>query len=235
MSDSNSTKQQLLNTDDLKKGITYVVTRGKSTEKVTATDFDILFEAKAKAMGLVSGMEAGDALKGNAYAQEAGKKLSSALDQDGDGQVTSKDFEVYFQRQMSFIDAHRSQVDQYLPLVGQCAFGIGAGWVIGRIANKIIKFKLPILIVGFGGYSGMQYLAQNNYINQTLMQQQFEQHMKQMLDVNKDGSLDRKDVEALIDKKMEIVTAKLGPGGFAPGMAGYVTFGFGLLKGLRCF
>jgi hypothetical protein len=230
-----SNQQQLLNTDDLKKGITYVVTRGNSTDKVTAADFDVLFQAKAKAMGLLGGSQAAEAMRDNDLAKSAGEKLTAALDQDGDGQITSKDFELMFNRQMAFIDAHRTQVDKYLPFVGQCAFGVAGGWAIGRVANRIIKYKLPILVLGFGGYSGLQYLAQNNYINQAVMQEQFEQQVKKLLDVNKDGTLDRRDVEALIDKKMEIVTAKLGPGGLAPGLAGYATFGFGLLKGLRCF
>ena len=232
-SDSTTGKeQQLLNTDDLKKGLNYAVSRG--ADRVTAADFEVLFNAKAKAMGLIEGTRAADVFQSD-VAKAAGAKIASALDADGDGSVTPKDFELMFQRQMKYIDAHRGQLDAYLPLAGQCLFGVATGWGVGGFARRVMSYKVPILILGFGTYSGFQYLAQNNFINQAVLQQQFQEQMTKLLDVNKDGTLDRKDVEALIQKKMEIVNTKLGPGGFAPGAVGYATFGFGLLKGLRIF
>ena len=42
-----------LNTEDLKKGLTFIATSGKNTNAATAKDFEYLFAARAKALGFV--------------------------------------------------------------------------------------------------------------------------------------------------------------------------------------
>eukprot|EP00755_Sulcionema_specki_P004793 Sspe_Gene.31008::Locus_15315_Transcript_2_5_Confidence_0.636_Length_459::g.31008::m.31008 len=56
-----------------------------------------------------------------------------------------------------------------------------------------------------------------------------EQVMMQVCDRNKDGKLGRDDLEKLFDANMEVINRKLGPGGFAPGLVGFGTFGLGAL------
>ena len=221
-----------LNTKDLKSGLNYVVTRG-SGEKVSAKDFDVIFKARAAAAGLVPQNSQLDAAMSSDLGKQFMGKAKHMLDADGDGEITTKDFELMFNNQMKFIDANQTQIDRYLPFIGQCTFGIFCGWSVGYVSRSLMTYKMPLGIVGFAGYSGFQYLAQQNYINQEVMKVAFEQKIMQLIDVNKDGMLDKDDVEALIEQKMAIVNTKLGPGGFAPGLAGYCTFSLGMMRGMR--
>ena len=226
-------KSELLNANDLKKGMTFVATRGRSTDAVSAADFAFLFDLKAHAFGL---LEQNDTFKGMLDSDAASlseAELLKRFDMDGDGKITPKDFEILFQKNMSYIDSHEEFLNHNLPFMGQCAFGVVTGFGIGSLARSMSAYKVPIVLAGAVAYQAAQYLAQQNYINQQVMQAALERSLKEMGDFNGDGVVNRKDVEDYMDAKMKIVTTKLGPGGFAPGLAGYMTFALGLFRGLR--
>ena len=156
------------------------------------------------------------------------------FDLDNDGKITAKDFELMFNRQMSFLDENSTAIDKSLPFVGQCCFGVAAGWAVGYAARSLYAYKMPIALSGACCYTGFQYLAQQGYIHKEQCEESLQRTIKTMMDMeHKEGAIDKKDLELLMDKKMEIVTAKLGPGGFAAGMVGYLTFALGVSRGLR--
>lgn len=221
----------LLNTDDLKTGINFLVTRGDTSGRAaTAKDFEILFEAKAKAASLIPENEALKTVQNSSTAQSASDALTKAMDMDGDGKITAKDFELLFQRNMAFLDRNRSYIDQGLPIAGQLLFGFGCGYAVGYMARFLYTKKFMILIGGFAGYSGVQYLLQEQFINQQRVEQTLKKAMMDTADQNSDGQLSREDLNMWIEKRMAIVNAKLGPGGFAPGVAGFASFALGALK-----
>ena len=226
-------KNELLNTTDLKKGLTLLTTLGRSSNEVSAADFAYLFDAKAHAFGLLEQNETCQAILGSDCAKLSEAELIKRFDMDDDGKLTPKDFEILFQKNMSFIDTHEDFLNKNLPFIGQCAFGVTTGFGVGSFARSMSAFKVPIVVVGAVMYQGAQYMAQQNYINQQVMQATLEKGLKDIGDFNGDGVVDRKDIEDYMDAKMKIVTTKLGPGGFAPGMAGYITFAFGLFRGVR--
>eukprot|EP00760_Papus_ankaliazontas_P034214 PhM_4_TR7048/c0_g1_i1/m.31598 len=227
-------EDERLNTKDLTKGATMLLDRD-GDGKITAKDFEGIFEARAKAMGLLASNEhAKQVLDSDAY-KAVEKGAGSLLDADGDGKVTPKDFELLFNRGMVGLNANAATIDPYLPMMGQIAFGLGVGYSLGRVARGFAKSKIIILLAGTGGYFGAQYYAQMGYMEQLALQKTFETQMTKVADVNGDGKLDRKDIDALIESKMKIINQKLGPGGFAPGAMGTGTFALGLLKGLRVF
>lgn len=226
-------ESQLLNTTDLKKGLTFVTTRGRSSDEVSAADFAFLFDLKAHAFGLLEQNEKCKAMLGSDAATLSEAELIKRFDMDGDGKLTPKDFEILFQKNMEFVDSHEDFLNKNLPFMGQCAFGVTTGFGIGTFARSMSAYKVPIVVVGVCMYQGAQFLAQQNYINQQVMQATLEKGLSELGDFNGDGVVDRKDIEDYMDAKMSIVTTKLGPGGFAPGMAGYLTFALGLFRGIR--
>lgn len=213
-----------LNTADLEKALTYVVSRGG--DHVTESDFQFLFDAKAKAAGLIAG---------NEVLRDAAAALGSVASTgtNKDTAVTAKDLVALFDKNMALLDANAGTLDQFLPFAGQCAFGMFVGYGCGYVARSLFRYKVPIALLGFGGYSGLQYLAQQDYVNREVMMAEFQKRVATAFDVNGDGRVTREDLETLIDHRMAIVNKKLGPGGFAPGLAGYATFSAGFMLALR--
>ena len=221
-----------LNTQDIKSATKFVVKGGKDGE-VTAKDFEKIFEAKARAAGLLAENESFQKIKESAIAKAGSDTTRNLLDMDGDGKVDEKDMEIMYQRYMEFLDKNASTFDAYIPFAGQCLFGVGVGYMTGYFARSLYSYKIPIVICSVGLYSGFQYAVQQQFVNKDVVMATAGTQFRNMLDVNKDGKLDREDVAAALEKKMAIVNAKLGSGGFAPGVAGYATFTLGLWRGIR--
>ena len=204
--------------------------------KVTARDFEALFEAKARALGMLEKRETSSKKvlrSGISQWSYMSQKTTKLLDADGDGEITPKDFELIFKNSADLLLRHQDIADLFLPFAGQCAFGLGVGFGIGRLARKLAKSKLLIVAFGGAGYMAAQYYAQQDYLTQKALPTSFENRLTAIGDRNKDGKFDRKDLEELVDQKMKIINTKLGPGGFAPGVVGTATFALGLLRGLR--
>ncbi|KAJ9465510.1 hypothetical protein DIPPA_00737 [Diplonema papillatum] len=224
-----------LNVGDLKSASTYALTGGRKTDAgaLTEKDFAVIFEAKAKAAGLIPQNETLDAILHSEAAKKGSAAVEHALDVNGDGVVDAKDFEIMFGNYVQFLDNNQKTFDKYLPFVGQCTFGTGVGYACGYAARSVYSYKTPILVAGALGYTGAQYMIQQDFMNQELMVQAAQMKVKNMLDINKDGVLNRKDIDELMENKMKVVNRKLGPGGFAPGAAGTATFGLGMALALR--
>lgn len=239
MSESNSSApakgddKQLLSVKDIKKGLTYVVTRGSDRDAVSASDFEILFEAKAKTMGWLNESETFKKLQETDIAKSTAGAVNKLVDTGSITKVTAKDFETMFNKQLEYLDKNAATIDQMLPVAGQAGFGILVGFLVGTAARSLYQYKFAIAFSGVCVYSGLQYLAQEQFINQQQIQAAVQKKLKDALDANKDGDLTREDLELLIEKKMKIVNTKLGPGGFLPGAAGYTTFALGMLFALR--
>jgi len=225
-------KSDLLSTRDVVSGMGTILDRD-GDGKVTVKDFEFIFEAKARALGMLEKSENGKTILDSDIYKNAAKKTTKILDADGDGKITPKDFEIMFQNSANFLLKHQDSVDSYLPFAGQCTFGLGVGFGIGRLARTVAKSKLLIVACGGAGYMAAQYYAQQDFLTQQALQTSFENRLLSLGDRNKDGKLDRKDLEELLDQKMKIINTKLGPGGFAPGVVGTTTFALGLLRGMR--
>jgi hypothetical protein len=225
-------KGQLINTQDIKKASAYLVKGGKEGE-VTAKDFEKIFELQAKATGLMNQNETFQQLKETAVAKYGRETMRSLLDVDGDGKITPKDFELYFERYQDFLDRNSSQFDPYFPFIGQCLFGIGVGYFCGYVARTLYSYKIPIVVLSSAGYFGLQYAAQQQFINKEILLEASRERVKQFLDVNRDGELNKADIEQFVQDRFNIIATKLGPGGFAPGAMGGLTFIFGMWRGLR--
>lgn len=221
---------ELLNVKDLKAGAKAIASFGSSS--ANPTDFVVAFDKVAHAYGLLGETEHFKYFKECQAGQLTEAQLIKIFDADGDGKITPKDFEIMFDRSMKTIDRNEDTLNSYLPIIGQSAFGIGTGYLLGRVARSLYAYKFPIVMTGACAYSGVQYLAQQEYVQRDLMEAAFKKKLFECGDLNGDGVIDRKDLELLLDGKMQIVNKKLGPGGFAPGMAGYFTFAAGLTKGL---
>ncbi|ESL06496.1 hypothetical protein TRSC58_05829 [Trypanosoma rangeli SC58] len=168
------------------------------------------------------------------FGKRASAQFLSFLDADGDGRVTPRDFQVMYDRDLNnFLRRHQRTLDDVLPLIGQCAFGFTMGFVAGRVAHRMYKNKVLILTTSFVLYSGLQYLAQMNFVTQNLLETAFREKLRQLADTNGDGEINREDLNFLVENRMRYVATKLGPGGIAPGVVGYATLGIGLLRGMR--
>ena len=221
---------QLLNAGDLKAGALRIASMGSSS--ANPMDFVIAFDKVARVYGYLGETEQFKYLRECQAGQLTEEQLIKIFDADGDGRITPKDFEIMFSKSLDCIEKNEEKINSYLPVIGQSAFGIGAGYALGRMAKSVYAYKTPIVLTGACVYSGVQYLAQQQYVNKDLVEAAFKKRLFEIGDVNGDGVIDRKDIEALLDERMQIVNTKLGPGGFAPGMAGYLTFAAGLTKGL---
>ena len=73
--------------------------------------------------------------KASSAGQATNKSILNMFDLDNDGKITAKDFELMFNRQMSFLDENSTAIDKSLPFVGQCCFGVAAGWAVGYAAR----------------------------------------------------------------------------------------------------
>lgn len=221
-----------LSTDDLKHGINLLVTRGV-TRPAVASDFSWITTTRDTILGWVEGNSAIDYIRQSTPSQYLTKTARGWFDEDQDGKISNDDFLLSYQRRMVRLEAHRPTLDYYLPFVGQCMFGLTCGWIVGTVARRTYEAMFWIIAFGGAGYYGYQYLAEQQIINKEVVRNHAMGAVKNALDVNKDGELSKADVDAFVEKKLSIVDQKLGPGGFAPGITGGVTFGLGVIKGLR--
>jgi len=224
-----------LNTEDVKYALGYLVTRGDPARPAAASDFAWIPNTKDYLTSFVQGNEYYEYCRTSGPVQCVTGTVRSFLDYNKDGKVTSEDWLALYQAQIRTLDNNRESLNYYLPFAGQCAFGMACGWAVGRFANRMYRNKVTLALVGACGYLAFQYAAESQVINKAIIQQQLEERVRSTLDVNKDGKIDREDVEGLIGDKLTIVKDKLGPQVFAPGMVGVATFALGLLRGIRIF
>jgi hypothetical protein len=225
-----------LNTEDVKGAFDYVVTRGANPRRgVEDADFAFLVRGKDYLLSFVEGNEYFEQFRTSKPVASVVKRVRGCFDYDADGRVSASDYHRSYDGATRWMVSKQGTLDYWLPFLGQCAFGMAFGWVIGRVANRLYQAKMMILILGASGYFGVQYLAEKRVVDYDLIRMGVERQVRQTLDVNGDGDLDRRDVEALIAERMKIVVDKLGPQVFAPGMVGAATFGIGLLRGIRFF
>ncbi|CUF12512.1 transmembrane protein, putative [Bodo saltans] len=223
-----------LNTSDVKSAFDYIVTRGVKPRRIPIdTDFDCLVNAKNWALSFVEGNEYYEQFRTSKPITSVTRSVRKYFDYDADGKVSAADYHKSYVGAMTYMTSKQTTLDYWLPFLGQCAFGMAFGWVLGRVAYRMYQAKLLILIVGGGGYLGLQYLAEQRVIDYDLIRAATERQVRQTMDVNKDGSLNVEDVEALVAERMKVVVDKLGPQVFAPGLVGVATFGLGMLRGFR--
>ncbi|ORC89712.1 uncharacterized protein TM35_000112460 [Trypanosoma theileri] len=230
-----SFQDQRLNTKDLENALDLALTLGKPrNEDNTFKVFEYLFDARDALFNLLNSNQefqkfASSELGNRVYAQ-----VLKALDADGDGRLTPRDFQILYDRDLkNMLRRNESTLNAVLPLAGQCAFGFTVGYFAGRLAYRLYRSKFIIISTSVVAYSALQYLAQKNFVNQKVLEKAFQEKLKELADVNGDGVLDKNDIEFLVQNRLRYVTTKLGPGGIAPGAVGYATLGLGLLRGMR--
>eukprot|EP00755_Sulcionema_specki_P000411 Sspe_Gene.299::Locus_101_Transcript_1_1_Confidence_1.000_Length_1340::g.299::m.299 len=158
-------ENEKLNTEDVKKGISYALDVD-GDGKVTAKDFERFFQWKAAAAGLIASDDQWNQVKSSEAYKMAEKQTTAMLDQDGDGRITPKDFQILFENNMRFLDKNAKTLDLYLPFAGQCAFGVTAGFATGRLARSFIKHKFKLLALGGIAFSGGQaFIKQQDDFN----------------------------------------------------------------------
>ncbi|EKF38501.1 hypothetical protein MOQ_001293 [Trypanosoma cruzi marinkellei] len=228
-------QNQRLNTKDLEEALDTVFSLGKPrSENGSFILFEFLVEAgKAMLSPLWSNREFQEFLQSD-FGKIASAQLVKCLDADGDGRVTARDFQIMYDRDLkTLLRHHQGTLDGVLPFIGQCAFGFTMGLATGRMAHRLYQNKAVILSSSVAFYSGLQYLAQFNFVNRNLLEAAFREKVKQLADVNGDGELNREDLNFLIENRMCYVATKLGPGGIVPGFMGYATLAIGILFGIR--
>ncbi|RNF10061.1 uncharacterized protein Tco025E_06848 [Trypanosoma conorhini] len=230
-----SVQEGRLNTKDLEEALDTVFSLGKPrSENGSFALFEYIVGAgKAILSPLQSRLEFQNFMESD-FGKRASAQFVSFLDADGDGRVTPRDFQVMYDRDLKkLLQRHRRTLDAALPFIGQCAFGFTMGFVVGRVAQRMYKSKMLILTSSFVLYSGIQLLAQMNFVNQNVLEAAFREKVRQLADANGDGEINREDLDFLVENRMRYVATKLGPGGVAPGVVGYATLGLGLLRGMR--
>lgn len=225
-----------LNTSDVKGAFDFIVTRGAYPRRTALdADFEWIVNAKDYLLSFVDGNTYFEQARALKPVKAVTRSIRSTFDHDGDGKVSAADYRRSYQSSMDWMVSKQPTLDYWLPFLGQCAFGMICGWIVGRAARKLYTSKVMILVLGGGTYLGAQYLAEQRVIDYDVLRFGIERQVRQTLDVNSDGELNRKDVEDLVAQRMKVVVDKLGPQVFAPGMLGVATFGVGLLRGVRFF
>ncbi|EPY40985.1 hypothetical protein AGDE_02940 [Angomonas deanei] len=166
--------------------------------------------------------------------KSAKQTIIRAFDMDGDGKLTPKDFQIMYDNNLkNAIDENQEVMDKYLPFVGQIGFGLAVGIGCGALCRNFYKGKYWIAGIGFCTYSAIQYAAQMNFVNQSVLETAFRSKIKDLADVNGDGQINREDLNMLVENRMKYIATKLGPGGIAPGAAGYASLFLGFARGVR--
>lgn len=221
-----------LNTEDIKYAMAYVVTRGNASRPVAPGDFQFLVSARDTFVSYVDG-DTWRSIRGSSPVQWVSGKVRGALDADKDGRIGAGDYLAAYGRTVAYLNRKQPVIDPYLPFVGQCCFGIACGMFVGAIGRRLWSNSVFFAVIALGGYSALTYLSEQGVVQRDVLQARLKEGLKGVIDVNGDGVIDRKDAEAMLASKMQIVNDKLGPGGFAPGLVGLGTFTFGLWRGLR--
>lgn len=232
---------ELLNTRDLKYALDVAMNLGKPPaergEDGTFAIFDVPFHCKKVFWDdwlANSGNETFKQFKKSDAFQQTTALIVKSLDMDNDGKLTPKDFQIMYDSGLSgYLKANEKTLDHWLPFAGQIVFGLTVGWGFGRLARTFYKGKFWIAGLGLCGYTSLQYLAQQNFVNKELLEAAFKEKVKSLADINGDGEISREDVNELVANRMQYVATKLGPGGLAPGMTGYASLAVGFLRGVR--
>lgn len=160
--------------------------------------------------------------------------IVKSLDMDGDGKLTPKDFQIMYDNGLErYVTTNQVALDKWLPFAGQLVFGFTIGLGLGALTRNSYKGKFWIAGIGFCGYTAIQYLVQQNFVNKELLEAAFKEKVRELADVNGDSEINREDVNELVANRIKFVATKLGPGGMAPGAAGYASLGLGFLRGVR--
>lgn len=232
---------ELLNTRDLKYALDVAMNLGhppaERTDDGTFKLFDVPFHCKKVLwddwLANSNNPEFHSFMESDAFKHTASLIVKS-LDMDGDGRLTPKDFQIMYDQGLTgYLKANESTIDHWLPFAGQLAFGLTIGWGFGCLARNSYKGKFWIAGIGLCAYSGVQYLAQQNFVNKELLEAAFKAKVKALADVNGDGVINREDVNELVANRIQYVATKLGPGGLAPGLTGYASLAVGFLRGAR--
>ncbi|KAJ8612223.1 hypothetical protein CTAYLR_002924 [Chrysophaeum taylorii] len=150
----------------------------------------------------------------------------ASLDLNGDGKVDEKDFMLAMQlaRDKAMIDGGGEAVLQKIGgeaskllatgVPSQLSWGFCSGYCAGFAAKKVGKFVA--VFVG-GVFCLLQGLAYNGYI--VVDQAKIEKDFNDLVDINKDGTLDSKDLQAIYNKLYEVLNYNMPSGsGFAAGL-----------------
>ncbi|KAG5474661.1 hypothetical protein LSCM4_03835 [Leishmania orientalis] len=234
-------EDNLLNTDDLKHVLDIVVNLGHPPSSKGANGICRLFEVPFHCKRVLWDEWLADWQSGafreftesESFRQVRGL-LVRALDMDGDGKITPKDLQLMYDTRLTpALTRNQDTLNKWLPFAGQCAFGFVVGLGVGTVARSAYQRKWWIAGIGFAVYTGVQYLAQQNYVNRKLLEEAFRGKVRQLADVNGDGEINREDINALVENRMRFISTKLGPGGLAPGVAGYASLALGFARGIR--
>ncbi|KAH9586152.1 EF-hand domain [Trypanosoma melophagium] len=230
-----SIQDQRLNTKDLENALDLAFSFGKPrNEDNTFKVFEYLFDARDALFNLFNSNQQFQKFMASDIGIRINAQILKALDADGDGRLTPRDFQIMYDRDLkNLLRRNESVLNEVLPLAGQCVFGFTVGYFAGQLAHRLYRSKFIILSTGVAAYSALQYMAQKNFVNQKVLEKAFQEKLKELADVNGDGVLDKKDIDFLLQNRLQYVTTKLGPGGIAPGAVGYATLGLGILRGMR--
>lgn len=232
---------KLLNTEDLKHALDITVNLGrapsdKGTEGVYRL-FEVPFHCKQVLwddwLANTRNETFQELLRSDGF-REAHRLLVRSLDMNGDGKITPMDFQLMYDTKLTpTLTRNQATLDLWLPFIGQCAFGLCVGLGVGALARRVYRGKYWIAGGGFLGYSALQYLAQQNFVNQKVLEDAFREKVHQLADVDGNGEVTREDVNALVENRMRFISTKLGPDGLAPGAAGYASLALGFARGVR--
>ncbi|KAG8343837.1 hypothetical protein ERJ75_001181300 [Trypanosoma vivax] len=224
-----------LNTEDLENALDYVMALGKQRkgdEPLALLRY--ITTAKDAAMGYLNKNDDFRKL----MESECGKSISGsvvrALDADGDGNVTAKDFQALYDANLKKpLRDNRDTLDVILPYAGQCAVGLAIGFGVGRFARRVLRRKKLIVGVSLAMYSGLQYLAQLSLVNPKAAERLLKSQLSQVVGTDCDGKLSREKINRALENRFQFLSSKLGPNPILPGLAGYATLLLGLRRGLR--
>lgn len=234
-----------LKTDDVIRALNMVANLGEAPDHRSPNGVYRLFELPFELANYLSNSHTANGFFGSsnrtfaafrsspAYA-EAHRELVKTLDMDGDGRITPRDLQIMYDKHLiAAMRRDQSAIDLWLPFAGQCVLGYGVGLSISVVARRIYSAKGRILLTGLALYSSFQYLAQQNFLNQQILEEAFRKKVRELADVNGDGAINFDDASAIVDNRMRYISTKLGWGGVAPGIAGYVCLAAGLKRGIR--
>ncbi|AIN99731.1 hypothetical protein LPMP_280980 [Leishmania panamensis] len=234
-------EDNVFNTDDFKHALDIIVNLGNPPSAKSADGvywlFELAFHCKKVLWDDWIASSQSDAFRefteSDRFRQAQGL-LVKVLDMDGDGKITPKDFQIMYDTQLTpALDRRQGILNKWLPFTGQCVFGFVVGLDIGTRALNAYKGKYWIAGTGILAYTCVQSLAQQNSLNRNALENVFREKVRQLMDVNGDGEINLKDINALVENRMRFMATRLGLGGFSPGAAGYASLALGFLLGVR--
>lgn len=228
-------RQKMLNSKDLENALDYIATFGRPHKQdETLPLFNYIFDLKDKLIGRMSSHEDVRMFVESDAGRRMSEGLVKALDADGDGHVTPRDLQTIYESKLKGAIRNNSDtLDTVIPWAGQWLVGIGSGYLTGRVIRRVYARKYFITLAGATVYTGLQFLAQRNFIEKQLLEAAFKRKVKELADANGDGVVNADDLSCLVENRMRHVSTKLGFGGVAPGVLGYLALAVGMRRGLR--